>query len=206
MVENDEQWRGQIDGDVRNMGERLVGVEAGISALARNFDKFSHSFEATVERQNDLQKTRWPLVFGVLSLVVVVLGAFLSGYLRDLDRIENDVLKIQSNRISKNDPVQDVYIRDNRSEVESMRLNEHKILTDNAAIMKQLEEWEHIKNQGVKHMGDGHPARTEAMLDHNKLMLRDHEVHVEERLAREMDRIDRRLIILERQELSEHGL
>jgi hypothetical protein len=205
MADPTDEWRNQIDTDFRHMGERLVGVEAGISALSRSFDKFSHSFESTVARQQELQKTRWPLVLGVLTLVLVVISGFMSGYLRDLNRIEDDVLKIQAHRISEEDPVQNARIDDNSAEVTGIRLNEHKILTDNAAIMMQLEEWEHIKNQGVNHMGDGHPERTEQMLDHNKLMLRDHALHVENRLIREMERVDRRLLGLEQQEHSEHA-
>jgi hypothetical protein len=206
MAETDEQWRGQIDGDVRNMGERLVGVEAGISALARNFDKFSHSFEATVERQNDLQKTRWPLVFGVLSLVVVVLGAFLSGYLRDLDRVEGDVISIQSKRVSEEDPVQNSTILDNLREIQGIRLNEHKVMTENVKLQTILDEWRPIKDMGVAHMSDGHPGRVEAMLKEYV----DHMVRLEERLDtrwdRELGRLESQIHLLQRQELSEHGL
>lgn len=138
------EWRDNIDRDVRNMGERLAGVEAGIFSLGRNFDKFSNAFEQSNNRQAELQKTRWPLVFGVLSLVMVIAGAFLSGYLRDLNRIEADVLAIQGKRVSQNDAPQDARIA---------HLGER---------MKSIENSESVlENKLLNHVGDGHPRRVE---------------------------------------------
>jgi hypothetical protein len=206
MEEDDHrEWKGQVDSDIRGFGERIAGVESSVTNLGRSFDKFSHSFESTVERQNELQKTRWPLVFGVLSLVVVVLGAFLSGYLRDLGRVEGDVIDIRSNRVSEQDPVQNATILDNLREIQGIRLNEHKVMTENVRLQTIFDEWRPIKDMGVEHMSDGHPGRVEAMLDDYV----DHMVRLEERLNtqwnKELDRLESQIHLLQRQELSEHG-
>lgn len=112
MEDDHEDWRTRIDGDVQSLGERMAGVETSMTSLSRNFDRFTHAFEASNDRQADLQKTRWPVVFGVLSIVTVVLSAFLSGYLRDLNRVESSVEDIRSHRISAADPVQDANIQE----------------------------------------------------------------------------------------------
>jgi hypothetical protein len=188
MPENgDEEWRGRIDTDMHKFGERLVGVESGVSALGRSFDKFSHSFDATVQRQQELQKTRWPLVFGVLSLVVVVIGAFMSGYLRDLNRIEADVLKIQSHRISENDPVQDTVINDNRAEIVAIRLNEHATVLNDATIATQIKELMTRKEQILAHMMDGHPGTMERMETHQNGMIREMEGDLQGRITRDLE-------------------
>ena len=194
MAENtDEDWRNQIDIDVRSLsnvlskqGERLVGVEASISALGRNIDKFSHSFEATVERQQELQKTRWPLVLGVLTLVMVVIGGFMSGYLRDLNRIEGDVKAIQSNRKSEQDPVQNARIADAEAEILGIRSDDHSIMMTLSAVETRLDEWDEVRLMGVVHMQDGHPRRIEKMLQDLEQALRDYKTDSNVKATREL--------------------
>ena len=160
-----EEWRERIDGDVRSLGERMAGVESGMNALGRNFDKFSHAFEASIERQQEFSKTRWPLVLGVLTLVVIVVGGLAQGYLRDLNRIEADVKSIQSKRTSEADPVQDSRIGDAESEILGIRSNEHEIIMNNSVLASKIEELQHRREQVFDHMIDGHPVRIEKMLN-----------------------------------------
>ena len=204
MPEINEEWRDRIDTDVRNLSERIAGVEAGIDSLGRSFDKFSHAFENSIERQGELQKTRWPIVFGVLTLVLVVIGGFMSGYLRDLNRIENAVSKIQSKRWSENDPVQDARLNDVEKEVISIRANEHQILEDNAVMMSLL-ELEQVQHERVRsHIEDGHPRRVEALIDILSMKMSTLESNIEERIdtklgyfAKSLDNVSNRINRLE---------
>jgi hypothetical protein len=146
--ESHNRWKENIEADVRHMGERLAGVEAGIRSLGQNFDRFSHAFESSTARQTELQKTQWPVVFGVLGLVAVVAGGFLSGYLRDLNRVESDVTAIQGNRISKEDAPQNARLKILTSEIEKIHMR------DNEALQAL-----------IKHTSDGHPRRVEEQVN-----------------------------------------
>lgn len=125
-------WRMRIDSDVRTLSERMAGVETGMSSLGTSFDRFAHTFETSELKQQELGKTRWPVVFGALTLALIVIGGFLSGYVRDLERIEHSVETIRDNRMSSNDPRQDIELKDLQAEVTSIRANEHNAI-DHAA-------------------------------------------------------------------------
>lgn len=143
-----DSWKENTESDIRRMGERLVGVEAGILSLGRNFDRFSEAFEASNNRQSELLKTRWPVVFGVLGLVAVIAGGFLSGYLRDLNRVEGDVTDIQKNRKSDQDGPQNArldYLTDKMTDVEKR----------DESTLQSLH----------RHTNDGHPRRVEEQVD-----------------------------------------
>ena len=125
-------WRTRIDTDVRSLSERLAGVETGVTALGRSFDRFAHTFETSEGRQQELIKTRWPLVLSAITLGLIIVGGFLSGYIRDLNRvergqaaIEQKVERIKGDRKSAEDPRQDIELKDLNAEVTSMRGNEH---------------------------------------------------------------------------------
>jgi hypothetical protein len=145
--ESHNHWKENIEADVRNMGERLAGVEAGIRSLGQNFDRFSHAFETSTARQSELQKTQWPVVFGVLGLVAVVAGGFLSGYLRDLNRVESNVTAIQNHRTSEADAPQNARL---------------EFLTDK---MREVDKRDGETAQALsKHTSDGHPRRVEEQI------------------------------------------
>ena len=145
--ESHNRWKENIEADVRHMGERLAGVEAGIRSLGQNFDRFSHAFESSTARQSELQKTQWPVVFGVLGLVAVVAGGFLSGYLRDLNRVESSVAAIQSHRTSEADAPQDARL---------------EYLTDK---MREIDKRDGETVQAlIRHTSDGHPRRVEEQI------------------------------------------
>lgn len=143
---NHDDWRVTIDSDVKNLGERMAGVETGMESLGRNFDRFTHAFEASDNRQAELAKTRWPVVLGVLSIITVVLSGFLSGYLRDLNRVEENVKTIQSKRVSAQDPAQNLQITELQRRVteaehssETHRLVDIKQGAKNTVRIKDLE-------------------------------------------------------------------
>ena len=149
-------WRTRIDIDVRSLSERLAGVETGMSALGSSFDRFAHTFEASERRQQELGKTRWPVVFGSLTLALIVVGGFLSGYVRDLNRIERNVEVIRGDRKSAEDPRQDVELKDLNAEVTSIRANEHETIehaADSRARIRAIER--HLFNEaGTIHVED----------------------------------------------------
>jgi hypothetical protein len=143
----------------------------------------------------------------LITLGVGGLGQiYLQGYLRDFTRVEAELNKVKSKRVSEEDPVQNATILDNLREIQGIRLNEHKVMTENAKLQTIFDEWRPIKDMGVQHMSDGHPGRVEAMLKEYV----DHMVRLEERLDtrwdRELGRIESQIHLLQRQELSEHGL
>ena len=154
MAEEDAQthtWQTRIDRDLRSQGERLTGVESSITNLSENFSAFTHAFEASNTRQRELSRTRWPLVLGVVSLIFMVLGAFLSGYLRDLNRVELNLKDVRSKRISEEDPAQNLRLtelerRMNRSEAADM---DHR----HADIRRGAEDGVRIQDMGEEIIG-----------------------------------------------------
>jgi len=195
MADNENtsgEWRERIDEDVRTlgadvklMGERIVGVESGISNLGRSFDRFYQSFEKSSTNQRELQRTQWPVIFGTVSILLILGGALGSGYLRDQNRIEKDVTVIKSKRISENDPVQDARIKDLEEEVIAIRANEHETILQDAQIATTVDELWERRNQVLEHMMDGHPRRIEGMLRDQLQGLRDHEEQALRRTERE---------------------
>lgn len=138
-------WRARIDGDVRSLSERLAGVETGMSSLGTSFDRFAHTFEASELKQQELGKTRWPIVFSSLTLALIIIGGFLSGYLRDLTRVELNLTRVEDaldqlmrNRTSAQDPRQDIELKDLNAEVTGMRLNEHKAIAHAADARSRI--------------------------------------------------------------------
>lgn len=137
-------WRTRIDEDVRGLSERMAGVESGMTNLSRGVDRLTHAFESSSNKQQELSRTRWPVVFGVLGLVGVLMGAGLSGYIRDLNRIESNLKTVQTKRISANDPAQNLRLtelerRMNRSENADM---DHR----HAYIMRGAEDGVRIED------------------------------------------------------------
>ena len=159
-----EEWRERIDIDMRAQGERLAGVEAGVSSLGRTFDQFYKTFEQSSTNQRELQKTQWPVIFAVLGLVMIIAGGFLSGYLRDLNRVEDSVTEIKSKRISEEDPGQDIRLQDLEAEIIGIRANEHITFAKDAKNAAAVSTVAELRREFINHARDGHPARIEELM------------------------------------------
>jgi hypothetical protein len=137
-----EEWRERIDSDVRSLSERVAAVDAGLKSLGIAFDKFTQRFDVSTSEQRLSHQTKWPVILGVLSLVVIIVGGFmrvsLLGYVRDLNRVEASVATIQGNRTSWADPVQDEKLLDLQQEIVAMRLNEHSTLKNDAVMGERV--------------------------------------------------------------------
>jgi len=205
----------ELRSDLRQQGERLAGVEAGITNLGRSFDHFSRSYEEHARSQREANKTQWPIVFSVLGLVAVVAGGFLSGYLRDLERIEGNVVAIDTKletRVSDEDPGQDIRLRDLESEVVGIRANEHITFAkdaENAAAVATVAE---LKREFINHARDGHPERIEQMLVDRMERFKDYKEDIRMEITRELtlrdeirDEIHKRLDLVEKRWAEEHA-
>jgi len=205
----------ELRSDLRQQGERLAGVEAGITNLGRSFDHFSRSYEEHARSQRESNKTQWPIVFSVLGLVVVIAGGFLSGYLRDLERVENNVVAIDTKletRVSDQDPSQNVRLSDLEAEILGIRENEHATFAkdaQNAAAVSTLKE---LRREFINHARDGHPQRVEAMLNDRMERFKDYKSDIRMEITRELtlrdeirDEIHKRLDLVEKRWAEEHA-
>lgn len=79
--------------------ERISALEAGQERLSRDVSGLTSAIERQgaetrqmigelSNRVNAAQKTNWPTFIGALTLVALVIGGLLSGYVRDLNRVE----------------------------------------------------------------------------------------------------------------------
>lgn len=198
---NTEERFERLDNDVRVLGERMVGVEAGVNSLGRTFDQFYATFEQTTSLQRNAQKTQWPVIFGVLALVLTIIGGFMSGYLRDLNRVENSVSAIKERRQSDVDPVQTSQIIDLAAKLEPLRESNNRVSERSARNEALAEEMRGVKNEFITHIRDGHPERVDAKIEvlKDEVERRFKESYEqedfyresnEERLARMRERID----------------
>jgi hypothetical protein len=143
MTDNiNEEWRERINRDVRSLSERVAAIDAGLESLGVVLDKFTHRFDVSINEQRLSHQTKWPVILGVLTLVVIIIGGFmrvsLLGYVRDLNRVEKSVASINNNRTSWSDPVQDEKLKDIQDEIVAMRLNEHDTLKADAIIGEKV--------------------------------------------------------------------
>ena len=97
-----------------------------------------------MDRQRDMHKPQWQVIFGALTLAVIVLGGFISGYVRDLNRIESNVDTIRSHRMSAADPVQDGAIADLQQEILDIRSEEHLDMKRDAAGLERTRAVERV--------------------------------------------------------------
>ena len=205
----------ELRSDLRQQGERLAGVEAGITNLGRSFDHFSRSYEEHARSQRESNKTQWPIVFSVLGLVAVVAGGFLSGYLRDLNRIEGNVVAIDTKletRVSDEDSGQDIRLQDIEAEILGIRANEHitfKKDAENAAAVATVAE---LKREFINHARDGHPERIEQMLVDRMERFKDYKEDIRMEITRELtlrdeirEAIHKRLDLVEKRWAEEHA-
>ena len=187
------EWRDRIDADLRaqrtdmhNLGERVAGVESGITNLGRSFDRFSRSFEDSKNLQQESQKTRWPVVFAGIGVVLVIIGGFSQGYLRDLNRVEGQVSKIQAKRVSAKDPVQDARLAELEGEIRLIRAEEQKILQRDADSSARIDVMMQHRHEIIEHTRDGHPHRIEKELHDLQDDLKEFKADAKATLAREL--------------------
>lgn len=212
MAENQiDDWKNRIDSDVRKLSERMAGVETGMSGLTSSFDRFSIAFNESVARQRDMHRPQWQVIFGALTLIAIVLGGFVSGYVRDLNRIEYNVENIRSNRMSSADPVQDEAINDIQQEIISIRSNEHTNFDRDATNSTQLGVLMDYKESFIEHIKDGHPRRIEGLLDLRMDIFENYKDDIRMEITRELnlrneirDNIHQRLDRIEHGWVSEH--
>jgi hypothetical protein len=166
---NNDNWRERIDTDVRGLSEDVAGVKAEVKGLANSFDNFSVAFERISLKQQEFSKPNYIVVFGIstigITIVLALIGGWTSGYLRDLNRVESQVEVIRSQRISENDPKQDIQLKDLEEEVLAIRLNEHKDIAIDASNQAKLESLMSLKEDFHNHRKDGHPQRIEELLN-----------------------------------------
>ena len=84
----DDEWRIQIDKDVRGVIEKQAGIAQSIKSLAGSFDRLRDSVDRIMKERFDAQKTPWGIIIAGLMLVAVIIGGLSSGYVRDLGRLE----------------------------------------------------------------------------------------------------------------------
>ena len=148
---NHVDWRDAMDGDIRSLSERVASVEVGITTLGKSFDRFTHAFETADERHMQASKTPWAILLGAATLMVtiftLIIGGIMSGYIRDLTRVEGDVLAIQSKRVSENDAPQDMRIDALAERMEEIKEDDHE-----------------VQRRISKHLSDGHPRRVEEQI------------------------------------------
>lgn len=137
--DTDSTWKNQIDSDVRDLSERMAGVETSLSSVSSGMNRLIESVNTVITKQSDSTKTPWANYIAAGSLFLVIIMMLGSGYVRDLDRVEEDVDKVSERVV--NDPRQDQAI---------MQLQ--KDVTDHASKI-----W--------KHQGDGHPQVQQVAID-----------------------------------------
>ncbi len=131
-------WRDKINSEVCSLLSRVVGIESAMDQLLQGFKMLTNSIESSADRQFENNKTKWPNIFAGGGLLALLLGAFLNGYVRDMQRIEKDVLHLRENRTSLSDPVQDEGIRTLRLAAKSLdeTLQREMRLLDEAMIQR----------------------------------------------------------------------
>ncbi len=94
-------WRDKINSEVCSLLSRVVGIESAMDQLLQGFKMLTNSIESSADRQFENNKTKWPNIFAGGGLLALLLGAFLNGYVRDMERIEKDVLRLRENSTSQ---------------------------------------------------------------------------------------------------------
>lgn len=81
--------------DTRSTDERVATVETQVSALHGDFSELkkqvSHLADVVTRgfaRINEGSKTNWAMIFGSMSILLIIIGFIGSGYVRDINRVE----------------------------------------------------------------------------------------------------------------------
>lgn len=151
--DSDLDWSSKIDADVLDLTERTAGMESSMSAMHSAIQRLTKSVEHAFELQHASSKTQWPVLLSAFALVMVIVGGFLNGYVRDLTRVEDSVDYLTRNNVSMADPVQNAVIaRLNQDIVDQYTVieREMRLLDDNAnekiaglnSRLSKSERWE----------------------------------------------------------------
>ena len=102
--DNESGWKGHVDEELTDLGSkvgefasRLTGVETQVEAMSATLGgrigELTKAFNVYVTSQRDSAKTPWGVLIAAFTLVVLVIGlitgGIMSGYIRDLTRIED---------------------------------------------------------------------------------------------------------------------
>ncbi|HIF54717.1 MAG TPA: hypothetical protein EYQ57_06020 [Methylococcaceae bacterium] len=131
-------WRDKINSEVCSLLSRVVGIESAMDQLLQGFKMLTNSIESSADRQFENNKTKWPNIFAGGGLLALLLGAFLNGYVRDMERIEKDVLRLRENSTSQRE----------------MRLLDEAMIQRITALDARLDEW--VAAKRAKHYSAGH--------------------------------------------------
>jgi hypothetical protein len=93
MFYNDKGWRTHVDTELSDVGARLKGVESGLSGLTTAFNNFTQNIAESA-------KPPWGVIIAGFTVTVVIVtsifAAFTSGYIRDINRVEQTATALQS--------------------------------------------------------------------------------------------------------------
>ncbi len=91
------EWQTKVDSDIGSLAERMAGVESAMKNIGLRLGELVKVFDRHALMQQESTKTPWGLIIGSFTLMVVIvgglMGAFSSGYIRDIERIEATQLR-----------------------------------------------------------------------------------------------------------------
>jgi hypothetical protein len=91
------KWQEKIDTEVSSLGERVAGINSTMQGINKGLGDLVKSFNIHNQLQQEATKPPYMFFIGAITLVVIVvggiIGAFSSGYVRDITRIEATQLR-----------------------------------------------------------------------------------------------------------------
>jgi len=102
---------------IKNLESEFGELKAALAGLASGFNSFTESTKSFMREQKDsvsamreeMQRRGRPdyaVLIAAGALILAIIGLGMQGYIRDLNRVENNLEYIKRNRISAQDPVQ----------------------------------------------------------------------------------------------------
>jgi len=86
----DKDWRVAMEGDVKDLSTEVAGIKSEVASIGKSMEHLIIAFDRSSARDLDSQKTPWANYIAAGVLVVLMVGMVGSGYVRDLERIEQD--------------------------------------------------------------------------------------------------------------------
>jgi len=91
-----DPWRLTIDREVKDLSNEMSGMKAGMDAMNKTMLNLVDAFDGAQSKQQENQKTPWANYLSAFALILVMVGMVGSGYVRDLNRLENTLEKLQT--------------------------------------------------------------------------------------------------------------
>jgi len=121
---HDDHWRIKMEEDVSNLTGKVAGMESEIRGLSNSIKNLGQTVMSSIDEQRRNTRTPWGVIFSGIGVLVMIVGGIIgalgSGYVRDLDGLETAITKIQSNRVSWEDPVQNEAIKEVRAQLANL--------------------------------------------------------------------------------------